>query len=167
MQYLQVQSCVCLSIVPTFTNQHTDRLHDSAHIAECWGDRCWDPSWYSYSQRRDHIALPPTSFVQFSSVQSLSHVQLFATSWTAARQASLSIANSRSLLKLKSIESVMPSNQLVLCHSLLLLPSLFPSYVVVSKRTERPGVLQSIGSQRVGHEESDTTGLLNNNKQKI
>ena len=167
MQYLQVQSCVCLSIVPTFTNQHTDRLHDSAHIAECWGDRCWDPSWYSYFQRRDHIALPPTSFVQFSSVQSLSHVQLFATSWTAARQASLSIANSRSLLKLKSIESVMPSNQLVLCHSLLLLPSLFPSYVVVSKRTERPGVLQSIGSQRVGHEESDTTGLLNNNKQKI
>ena len=125
MQYLQVQSCVCLSIVPTFTNQHTDRLHDSAHIAECWGDRCWDLSWYSYSQRRDHIALPPTSFVQFSSVQSLSHVQLFATSWTAARQASLSIANSRSLLKLKSIESVMPSNHLVLCHSLLLLPSIF------------------------------------------
>ena len=61
----------------------------------------------------------------------------------------------------------MPSNHLVLCHPLLLLPSLFPSYVVVSKRIERPGVLQSIGSQRVGHEESDTTGLLNNNKQKI
>ena len=60
----------------------------------------------------------------FSSVQSLSHVQLFATPWTAARQASLSITNSWSLLKLMSIESVMPSNHLILCHPLLL-PSIF------------------------------------------
>ena len=64
---------------------------------------------------------------QFSSVQSLSHVQLFATPWTAAYQASLSIANSQSLLKLTSIKLVMPSNHLILCHSLLLLPSIFPS----------------------------------------
>ena len=63
----------------------------------------------------------------FSSVQSLSHVWLFATSWTAARQASLSFSNSRSLLKLMSIKSVMPSNHLILCHPLLLLPSIFPS----------------------------------------
>ena len=55
-------------------------------------------------------------------VQSLSHVQLFATSWTAAHQASLSITNSRSLLKFMSIESVMPPNHLILCRSLLLLP---------------------------------------------
>ena len=65
--------------------------------------------------------------IQFSSVQSLSHVQLFATPWTAACQASLSITNSRSLLKLLSIESVMPSNHLILRCSLSLLPSIFSS----------------------------------------
>ena len=63
----------------------------------------------------------------FSSVQSLIRVQLFATPWTTARQASLSITNSRSLLKLMFIESVMPSNLLILCHLLLFLPSIFPS----------------------------------------
>ena len=63
----------------------------------------------------------------FSSVQSLSHVQPFATPWPAARQASLSITNSRSLLKLISIESVMPSNHLIVCHPLLLPPSIFLS----------------------------------------
>ena len=62
-----------------------------------------------------------------SSVQSLSHVQLFATPWTAVRQASLSINNSQSLLKLMSIDSVMPSNHLIHCHPLLLPPSIFPS----------------------------------------
>jgi len=68
------------------------------------------------------------SLFQFlCSVQSLSQVQPFATPWTAARQASLSITNSRSLLKLMSIESVMPSNHLILCHLLVLLPSIFPS----------------------------------------
>ena len=65
--------------------------------------------------------------VQFSSLQSLSHVWLFATPWTAARQDSLSITNSWSLLKLVSIESVMPSNHLILCHPLLFLPTIFPS----------------------------------------
>ena len=63
----------------------------------------------------------------FSSVQWLNRVQLFATPWVAARQASLSITNSRSLLKLISIESVMPSSHLILCHPLLLLPSIPPS----------------------------------------
>ena len=62
----------------------------------------------------------------FNSVQSLSCVQLFATTWTSARQVSLSITNSRSLLKLISIESVMPSNHLILCHPLLL-PSILPA----------------------------------------
>ena len=68
-----------------------------------------------------------------SSVQSLSRVRLFVTPWTAARQASLSITNPHSLLKLKSIESVMPSNHLILCCLLLLLPSIFPSIRVFSK----------------------------------
>ena len=68
--------------------------------------------------------------IQFSSVQSLSRVWPFATPWIAARQASLSITNSRSLLKLKSIKSVMPSNPLIICHPLLLLPSIFPSIQV-------------------------------------
>ena len=67
------------------------------------------------------------SMYQFSSVQSLSRVQLFATPWTAARQAPLSVTNSWSLLKLMSIESVMPSNHLILCRPLLLSPSIFPS----------------------------------------
>ena len=71
----------------------------------------------------------------FCSVQSLSHVRLFATPWTAACQASLSIHNSQSLLKLMSIESVMPSNHLILCCPLLLLPSVFPSIRVCSNES--------------------------------
>ena len=73
--------------------------------------------------------------VQFSSVQSLSRVQLFATPWTIARQASLSIIDSWSLLKLTSIELVMPSNHLILCHPFLLLPSIFPSIRVFSNES--------------------------------
>ena len=71
----------------------------------------------------------------FSSVQSLSRVQLFVTPCTAACQASLSITNSQSLLKLMSIELVMPSNHLILCHPLLLLPSIFPSIRVFSNES--------------------------------
>ena len=74
----------------------------------------------------------------FSAVQSLSHVSLFATPWTTARQASLSISNSQSLLKLMSIESVIPSNHLILCHPLLLLPSIFPSIRVFSNESALP-----------------------------
>ena len=70
-----------------------------------------------------------------SSVQSLSCVQLFATPWTAARQASLSITNSQSLPRLLSIESVMPSNHLILCRPILLLPSIFPSVGVFSNES--------------------------------
>ena len=66
-------------------------------------------------------------FLKFSSVQSLSHVQLFATPWTAANHVSLSITNSWSLLKLMSIKSVRPPNYLILCRPLLLLPSIFPA----------------------------------------
>ena len=70
-----------------------------------------------------------------TSVQSLSCVWLFATPWTAALQASLSITNSWSLLKLMSIESVMASNHLILCHPLILLPSIFPSIRVFSNKS--------------------------------
>ena len=73
--------------------------------------------------------------VQFSSVQSLSRVQLFATPWITARQASLSITNSRSLLKLMPIESVIPSNHLILCHPLLFLPPIPPSIRVFSNES--------------------------------
>ena len=72
----------------------------------------------------------------FSLVQSLSCVQFFATSWTAAHQASLSITNSRSSLKLTSIESVKPSSHLILCRPLLLLPPIPPSIRVFSKESE-------------------------------
>ena len=86
-----------------------------------------------------HLTLeePKDSFnsVQFSSVQSVSCVQLFATPWTIAHQASLSITLSQSLLKLISIELVMPSNHLILCCPLLLLPSIFPSIRVFSNES--------------------------------
>ena len=72
---------------------------------------------------------------EISSVQSLSHIQLFAIPWTATRQASLSITNSQSLPKPMSIESVMPSNHLILCCPLLLLPSIFPSIRVFSNES--------------------------------
>ena len=76
------------------------------------------------------------SYCQFSSVtQSLSHVQLFATPWASAHQPSLSITNSWSLLKLMSVVLVMPSNHLILCHPLLLLPSVFPSIRVFSNES--------------------------------
>ena len=74
-------------------------------------------------------------FLVISSVQSLSRVQLFATPWTAARQVSLSIANSWSSLKLMSIESVMPSNHLILCCPLFLPPSIFPRIRVFSNQS--------------------------------
>ena len=82
---------------------------------------------------------------QFSSVQLLTCVQLFVTPWTAAHQASLSITNSWSLLSLMSIESVMPSNHLILCHSLLLLPSIFLSIRVFSNQSVLASGGQSIG----------------------
>ena len=76
-----------------------------------------------------------TFYLQFSSFQSLSHVLLFAALRTAEHQASLSTTNSWSLLKLMSIESVIPANHLILCHPLLLLPSIFPSIRVFSNES--------------------------------
>ena len=76
-----------------------------------------------------------SQFYHFNSVQLVSCAQLFETPWTAACQASLSITNSQSLLKVMSIDSVMPSNRLILCHPLLLLPSIFPSIRVFSNES--------------------------------
>ena len=93
------------------------------------------------SQPRDQTQVPYiagrffTSWAIFSSVQSLSHVRLFVTPWTAACQASLSITNSRSSLKLMSIESVMPSSHLILCRPLLLLPPIPPRIRVFSNES--------------------------------
>ncbi|KAB0336474.1 hypothetical protein FD754_025646 [Muntiacus muntjak] len=84
---------------------------------------------YSHEIKRC-LFLGRKAVTSLSSVQSLSHVQLFATPWTAALQASLSNTNSHSLLKLMSIESVMPSNHLILCRPLLLPPSILPSIKV-------------------------------------
>ena len=81
-----------------------------------------------------HVIQRISFLFQFSSVQSLSHVRLFVNPWTTASQASLSITNSRSLLKLMSIES-MPSNHLNLCHPLLFPPSIFPSIRVFSNES--------------------------------
>ena len=86
--------------------------------------------------RNHYIQLPKIQLpIQIRSDQSLSRVRLFATPWIAARQASLSITNSRSWLKLMSIESVMPSNHLILCHPLLLPPLVFPSTRVFSNES--------------------------------
>ena len=87
--------------------------------------------WHKYIYIYDWFAF----CVYISSVQSLSHVRLFETPWTAAHQASLSTVNSWSLLRLMSIESVMPSNHLILCHPLLLPPPIFPSIRVFSNES--------------------------------
>ena len=101
------------------------------------------PSFRGSSQSRYQTQVPCTAGAFFtiwatSPVQSLSPVQLLATPWAAAHQASLSIANSWSLLKLMSTESVIPSNHLILCHPLLLLPSIFPSIRVFSNESVLP-----------------------------
>ena len=90
--------------------------------------------WVSipFSRESSDPGIEPGSSALFSSVQSLSRVRLFATPWTAARQASLSITNSQSSPKPMSIESVMPSNHLIFCSPLLFLPSIFPSIRVFS-----------------------------------
>ena len=88
-----------------------------------------------YSLLTPIFSMTPENCLQFSLLQSLSRVRRFATPWTAARQASLSITNSRSLLKLMPIELVMPFNHLILCRPLLLPPSIFPSIRVFSNES--------------------------------
>ena len=106
-------------------------FHELAKLSDLWHSLVV----YSF-EIIPKFLLPKSSLsCYFSSVPLLSRVWLFATPWIAARQASLSITNSRSLLKLMPIESVMPSNHLILCHPLLLLPSIFPSIRVFSNES--------------------------------
>ena len=93
--------------------------------------------WMAWLFFNDHLLILYEMAFQFSSasVQLLSHVQLFATPWIAAHQASLSITSSWSLLKLMSIESVMPSSHLILCRPLLLLPPIPPSIRIFSNES--------------------------------
>ena len=93
---------------------------------------------HTHTHIHTHIYIFTLIYILVSSVQQLSRVQLFVPPWAAAREASLSITNSQSLLKLMSIESVMPSNHLILCCSLLLLPSVFPSIRVFSSESALP-----------------------------
>ena len=97
------------------------------------------PPFFITPQTISYLNISHTYYAKWTckneSVQSLSHLQLFATPWTAAHQVSLSITNSWSLLKLMSIKSAMPSDHLILCHPLLLLPSIFPSIRVFSKES--------------------------------
>ena len=103
----------------------------------CFRIICEGKSWSDRNEIRLILIIFETRWWvhQFNSVQSLSGVQLFVTTWTAACQASLSITNCQSLLKLMSIESVMPCNHLILCHPLLLPPSIFPSNRVFSNES--------------------------------
>ena len=96
-------------------------------MESCFQNRACSVSYFMFSHFAGEVG-----WGQISSVQSLSYAWLFVTPWTAARQASLSITNSQSLLKRMSIESVMPSNHLILCCPLLLLPSIFPNIRVFS-----------------------------------
>ena len=105
--------------------------------------------------QKSQVVLLNTSSIQFSSVQLLSCVWLFVTPWSTAHQAFLSITNSRSLLKLMSIEWVMPSNYLILCRPLLLLPSIFLSIKVFSKK------FFTSGSQSIGVSASASVLLVN------
>ena len=108
-----------------------------AETAEWTGQSNWQENWSSFLLEKDyHTALfrsDPSD--QIRSHQSLSRVRLFATPWITARQASLSITNSRSSLRLMSIESVMPSSHLILCCPLLLLPPIPPSIRVFSNES--------------------------------
>ena len=119
-EHSDLHSSVCPAFLPTSTVRC---LFDIPITGFQWKHSCF------------YLTLNAIYWLQFSSVQSLSHVQLFATPWIAVHQASLSITISRSSLKLMSIESVMPSSHLILCHPLLLLPLIPPSIRVFSNES--------------------------------
>jgi len=118
-------SCVDLwsNLSGDLMKRHVSHEETHTEVQQCKeSGRMSSASGYQKLEKRPGTDSPSQPFSQFSSVQSLSHVQLFATLWIAARQASLSITNSRSSLRLTSIESVMPSSHLILCRPLLLPP---------------------------------------------
>ena len=116
-----------------------ERVLEKGTLLYCrWECELVQPLWQTIWRflKTLKIELPYDSAIPhmcISSVQSLSHVRLFVTPWTAARQVSLSVTNFRSLFKLTSIKLVMPSNHLILCHCLFLLSSIFPNISVFSK----------------------------------
>ena len=148
---LKTTSWPAFSFLPALRKQRSrDSLHGNEH-EQTWTGTCLEShsvtlKFFLYlslhSLSRGQMLYP--FFVVL--VQSLSNVQLFATPWTVARQASLSFTISQSLLKLTSIESIMPSNHLILCHSLLLLASVFPSIRVFSNESVLHIRSQSIGA---------------------
>ena len=121
------------------TSLSTDTLGIHLQTQKCLRNTSWE--WTGVPDQWKRIY--QFSSVQFSSVQSLSSVRLFATPWIAACQASLSIINSQSPPKPMPIESVMPSSQLILCCSLLLLPPIPPSIRVFSNESTHTGVSAS------------------------
>ena len=116
-------------LIPGPRSQGAAPPRDGGDLSTARGLRATAPSL------RDVRGDRPALSVRFSSVTQFSSIRLFATPWTAARQASLSITNSRSLFKLTSIELVMPSDHLILCCPLLLPPSIFPSIRVFSNES--------------------------------
>ena len=135
----------CLSGT-SWKGRQTQNRKEAILFLESQGQQCSHLSWISSflqperinqsrTEDRRSVRLRGEVMVPTASVQSLSHVQLLSTPWTAARQASLSTTNSWGLLKLMSIESVMPFNHLILCHPLLLLPSIFTSIRVFSNES--------------------------------
>ena len=112
--------------------------------------------WLSRHAEQQNDALSSYFLIQFSSVQSLSCVRLFVTPWITARQASLSITNSRNLPRLMSIKSVMPSSHLIPCHPLLLLPPILPSIrqlVIQEADNSVPGKLEEFSCYTWSFEE--------------
>ena len=161
VELIDASLCVslCADLLPSFlffNNKLFSRLFslyvmmrtpNGAHLPAMLKDRGWLIIYLEFEARSSSLLClsitVPICVIQTDfgvhtlshSVQSLSHVWLFATPWTAVHQASLSIINSWSLLKLMSFESLMPSNHLILCNPILLLPSLFPSIRVFSNES--------------------------------
>ena len=132
-----IAKCLLKVKIAPFEN-HRPRLIISLEVGKCWYSKYIIQSlvisWFPFIKPNVPSGADDLEW-GISSVQSLSHVQFFATPWIAARQASLSIANSWSLLKLMSITSVMPSSHPILCHPLLLLPPIPPSIRVFSNQS--------------------------------